>query len=60
MSADYPDVLKRPELSAAEWEKTVRMTSRRFTRELELMARMFAEASRRGSAERRCRGARRR
>jgi hypothetical protein len=35
-------------VSAAQWEKLVRMTSRRFTRELDLMAKMFAEARRRG------------
>ena len=60
VSADYPEVLKRLGVSAAEWEQLVRLTSRRFTRELELMAQMFAEAHRRSSAERRRSGARRR
>jgi len=48
VSNDYPPVLERLGVSASQWEKLVRMTSRRFTRELDLMARMFAEARRRG------------
>jgi hypothetical protein len=48
VSNDYPPVLERLGVSAAQWEKLVRMTSRRFTRELDLMAQMFAEARRRG------------
>jgi hypothetical protein len=47
VSNDYPPVLARLGVSAAQWEKLVRMTSRRFTRELDLMAKMFAEARRR-------------
>jgi len=45
---DYPPVLARLGVSAVQWEKLVRLTSRRFTRELDLMAKMFAEARRRG------------
>ena len=48
VSNDYPPVLARLGVTAAQWEKLVRMTSRRFTRELDLMAKMFAEARRRG------------
>jgi len=48
VSGDYPPVLARLGVSAAQWEKLVRLTSRRFTRELDLMAKMFAEARRRG------------
>jgi hypothetical protein len=47
LSNAYPPVLERLGVSAAQWEKLVRMTSRRFTRELDLMAKMFAEARRR-------------
>jgi hypothetical protein len=60
VSAEYPDVLQRLGVSAAEWEKTVRMTSRRFTSELERMAQNIAEAHRRDSADRRRDGGRRR
>jgi len=47
VSNDYSPVLARLGVSAVQWEKLVRMTSRRFTRELDLMAKMFAEARRR-------------
>ena len=43
----HVSLIKRFGVSAAQWEKQVRMTSRRFTRELDLMAKMFAEARRR-------------
>ena len=48
VAADYPAVLERLGVSAADWERAVRLTSRRFGRELELMAAMFAEGRRRG------------
>jgi len=56
VSNDYPPVLARLGVSAVQWEKLVRMTSRRFTRELDLMAKMFAEARRRSerTPRRRC------
>ena len=46
--ADYPSVLERLGVSATDWEKSVRLTSRRFSRELEISVQMFAEARRRG------------
>ena len=45
---DYPQMLERLGVSATDWEKSVRLTSRRFSRELEISAKMFAEARRRG------------
>jgi len=45
---DYPPVLERLGVSATDWEKSVRLTSRRFSRELDISAKMFAEARRRG------------
>jgi len=44
---DYPPVLERLGVDATDWEKSVRLTSRRFSRELEISAKMFAEARRR-------------
>jgi len=41
-------VLERLGVDATDWEKSVRLTSRRFGRELEILAKMFAEARRRG------------
>jgi len=40
-------VLERLGVSASQWEHAVTVTSRRFTRELDSMALMFAEARRR-------------
>jgi len=34
--------------NTTDWEKSVRLTSRRFSREREISAKMFAEARRRG------------
>ena len=48
-SNDYPPVLDRLGVTAAQWEQTVRATSRRFPRELDIMVLMFAEARRRSS-----------
>jgi len=45
---DYPPVLERLGVDATDWEKSVRVTSRRFARELDIMAMMFAEARQRG------------
>ncbi|MFM8251959.1 MAG: hypothetical protein ACKOBW_10230, partial [Planctomycetota bacterium] len=42
-----PPVLERLGLNAEEWDFAMRVTSRRFNRELEIMAAMFAEAHRR-------------
>ena len=42
--AEYPSVLERLGVSASAWEHAVRLTSRRFSRELEISAKMFAEA----------------
>jgi REP element-mobilizing transposase RayT len=47
-SSDYPSVLERLGVTAAMWESAVQVTSRRFARELDIMAMMFAEARRRG------------
>ncbi|MFM8252353.1 MAG: hypothetical protein ACKOBW_12210, partial [Planctomycetota bacterium] len=42
-----PPVLERLGVNAEEWDFAMRVTSRRFNRELEIMAAMFAEAHRR-------------
>ncbi|MFM9116266.1 MAG: transposase [Planctomycetota bacterium] len=42
-----PPVLERLGVNADEWDFAMRVTSRRFNRELEIMASMFAEAHRR-------------
>ena len=47
-SNDYPPVLQRLGVTAAMWEQAVQVTSRRFARELDIMAMMFAEARQRG------------
>jgi len=47
-SSEYPSVLQRLGITAAMWEQTVQVTSRRFARELDIMAMMFAEARPRG------------
>jgi len=41
-------VLQRLGVTSAIWEQTVQVTSRRFARELDIMAMMFAEARQRG------------
>jgi len=46
-SNDYLPVLQRLGVTAAMWEEAVQVTSRRFARELDIMAMMFAEARRR-------------
>jgi len=46
-STDIPPVLERLGVTASQWEHAVTMTSRRFARELHIMALMFAEAQRR-------------
>ena len=43
-ASNFPPILERLGVTVAEWESAVRMTSRRFARELELRDRMFAEA----------------
>jgi len=45
---DYPPVLERLGVDATDWEKSVLLTSRRFSRELAISAMMFAEARQRG------------
>ena len=44
---EYPSILKRIGIGVAEWGHAVRLTSRRFTRELEIMVAMYEEARRR-------------
>ena len=44
---ELPAVLERLGVNAEEWDFAMRVTSRRFNRELEIMAAMFAEAHRR-------------
>jgi len=46
-STDFPPVLQRLGVTASQWEHAVTVTSRRFARELDIMAMMFAEARRR-------------
>jgi REP element-mobilizing transposase RayT len=46
-SQDLPPVLERLGVTASQWEHAVTATSRRFARELDIMAMMFAEARRR-------------
>ena len=43
----YPSVLERLGIGVSAWENAVRLTSRRFLRELETMADMVDEARRR-------------
>jgi len=45
-SSDIPPVLERLGVTASQWEHSVTVTSRRFARELDVMAMMFAEARR--------------
>ena len=44
---EYPSILKRVGIGLAQWENAVRLTSRRFSRELAIMADMYEEARRR-------------
>ena len=44
---EYPSILKRVGIGLAQWEHAVRVTSRRFSRELAVMADMYEEARRR-------------
>ena len=44
---EYPSVLQRLGIGRAAWENAVRLTSRRFSRELQIMADMYEEARRR-------------
>jgi len=46
-SSDIPPVLERLGVTTSQWEHAVTVTSRRFARELDIMAMMFAEARRR-------------
>ncbi|MFM8250731.1 MAG: hypothetical protein ACKOBW_03930 [Planctomycetota bacterium] len=46
-----PPVLERLGVNADEWDFAMRVTSRRFNRELEIMASMFAEAHRRAKEQ---------
>jgi len=46
-SSAFPPVLERLGVTASQWEHAVTVTSRRFARELDIMAMMFAEARRR-------------
>jgi hypothetical protein len=41
---EYPAVVERLGIEVEEWEHAVRLTSRRFTRELTIMAAMKEEA----------------
>ena len=41
---EYPSILKRVGIGLAQWEHAVRVTGRRFSRELSIMADMYEEA----------------
>lgn len=44
---EYRSVLQRLGIGQAEWEQAVRLTSRRFSRELQIMADRYEESRRR-------------